>query len=177
MSICLERVIMWLIMAGVSIAAGVGMDIALKTEAFPLFWRVVGAIGILLAHFPLKRTGRLLRGVGDPKQWGCTNRLVTSDIYQCVRHPHHLGVGVFMTSLGLVIGHLWSFLFITISQWVWVMAFLFLVEEKELKEKFGPEYDAYRKKVPMLLPKPACLLKVFVSRRPASSMPDGPDGA
>jgi len=66
-----------------------------------------------------------------------------------------------MTSLGLLIGHLWSFLIISISQWVWVIAFLFLVEEKELIEKFGEEYKAYRQNVPMLFPKPICVFRVF----------------
>jgi protein-S-isoprenylcysteine O-methyltransferase Ste14 len=95
------------------------------------------------------------------KEWGCTSRLITTDIYQCVRHPHHLGVGIFMTSLGLLMGHLYSFLIISISQWVWVIAFLVLVEEKELVEKFGQEYQAYRQKVPMLVPKPICFLRIF----------------
>ena len=111
--------------------------------------------------FPLKRTGKLLNLLGEQKEWGCTSRLVTTDIYHCVRHPHHLAVGIFMTSFGLLIGHLWSFLIITMSQWVWVISFLFLVEEKELIKKFGEEYKAYRQKVPMLFPKPFCLLRVF----------------
>lgn len=87
--------------------------------------------------------------------------MITTDIYKCVRHPHHLGVGIFMLSLELLIGHMWSFLIITISQWVWIIGFLFLVEEKELIEKFGEEYIAYRRKVPMLFPKPICVFRVF----------------
>ena len=148
-------------LAGLSIAAGIVTDLVLKTESFPALVRLLGLIGMLLAHFPLKRTGRLLNLLGEPKEWGCTNRLVTKDIYECVRHPHHLMVGIFMTSLGLLIGHQWSFLIITISQWVWVIGFLFLVEEKELIEKFGEEYKAYRQKVPMLFPKPICVFRVF----------------
>jgi protein-S-isoprenylcysteine O-methyltransferase Ste14 len=150
-----------LILTGISIVVGVGIDIVLKTESFPAFVRLVGLIGMLLAHFPLKRTGKLLNVLGEPKEWGCTSRLVTTDIYQCVRHPHHLAIGIFMTSFGLLVGHLWSFLIITISQWVWIMAFLFLVEEKELSEKFGDEYKIYSQRVPMLFPKPTCLFKVF----------------
>jgi len=137
------------------------MDIALKTESFPLLVRFVGLIGMVLAHFPLKRTGRLLKLLGEQKEWGCTNRLITTDIYQCVRHPHHLGVGIFMPSLGLLIGHWWSFLIITVTQWGWVVAFLFLVEEKELREKFGEEYRVYSQKVPMLFPKLSCFFSFF----------------
>lgn len=161
MSICLKRLIMWLVLTTISVVVGIVMDIVLKTESFPLLVRFVGFTGMVLAHFPLKRTGRLLKLLGEQKEWGCTNRLITTDIYKCVRHPHHLGVGIFMTSFGLLIGHWWSFLIITISQWVWVIAFLFLVEEKELREKFGEEYKAYSQQVPMLFPKLSCLFSVF----------------
>jgi len=126
-----------------------------------MFVRILGFAGIVLAHYPLKRTGRLLKLMGESKKWGCTNRLVTTDVYQCVRHPHHLGMGIFMTSLGLLIGHPWSFLIITTIQWSWILGFLFLVEERELVEKFGAEYKAYRLQVPMLFPKPSCLLRVL----------------
>jgi len=152
---------MWLVLTTISVAVGIAIDIALKTESFPVLVRFVGLIGMIVAHFPLKRTGRLLKLLGEQKEWGCTNRLITTDIYKCVRHPHHLGVGIFMTSLGLLIGHWWSFLIISSTQWVWVIAFLFLVEEKELREKFGEKYEVYRQQVPMLFPKLSCFFSVF----------------
>ncbi len=161
MSVCRRRLIMWLVLTGLSVIAGISLDIYLQTRAFPVVLRLLGLIGIVLAHFPLKRTGRLLKALEDPNAWGCTNQLLITDIYQCVRHPHHLAVGIFMTSLGLLIGHLASFLILTISQWTWVIAFLFLVEERELAEKFGDDYKAYRQKTPMLFPKPSCVLQVF----------------
>ena len=66
-----------------------------------------------------------------------------------------------MTFLGLFIGHPGSFLVITISQWAWIIMFLFLVEEKELIEKFGEEYKIYRQEVPMLFPKLLCVFRVL----------------
>lgn len=161
MSICLIRLIVWLLLAGTSIGVGIITDLALGTESFPILIRFLGIAGMLLAHFPLKRTGRLLRLLGEPKEWGYTSRLITIDIYQCVRHPHHLGVGIFMTSLGLFIGHPWSFLLITISQWLWIIPFLFLVEEKELIIKFGREYEVYRQQVPVLFPNLLCIFRVL----------------
>ena len=161
MSVCSIRVILWLILSVTSIAGGILADLMLGTEPFPVLVRFLGLVGIVLAHFPLKRTGKLLKLLGESKEWGCTNRLVTKDLYQCVRHPHHLGVGIFMTSLGLLIGHLWSFLIITVIQWLWILGFLFLVEERELMSKFGAEYKAYRQKVPMLLPRFSCFFQVL----------------
>lgn len=161
LSVCRKRLIIWLLLTVISIVVGIITDLVLRTESFPALVRLLGLIGMLLAHFPLKRTGRLLKAVENPREWGCTSRLVTTDIYQCVRHPHHLGIGIFMTFLGLLIGHLGSFLVITISQWAWIITFLFLVEEKELIEKFGEEYKVYRQKVPMLFPKLLCVFRVL----------------
>jgi protein-S-isoprenylcysteine O-methyltransferase Ste14 len=161
MSKCRVRLILWFILAGVSVCGGLLTDIVLRSDPFPLWLRLLGLGGMLLAHFPLKRTGRLLRLMGGAEEWGCTTKLVTTDMYQCVRHPHHVGVGVFMTCLGLLIGYWWSFLFITVTQWVWVIAFLCIVEEKELLEKFGEEYKAYRQRVPMLLADPRCVVRVL----------------
>lgn len=161
MSVCKKRLIMWFVLTVASVVAGIGADLVVGTAAFPFYVRLIGAAGIIVAHFPLKRTGRLLNSLGEPLEWGCTSRLVTTDIYQCLRHPHHLGVGIFMTSLGMLIGHPGSFLIITITQWAWVLIFLLTVEERELVEKFGEEYKAYRDRTPMLFPRPACILKLF----------------
>jgi protein-S-isoprenylcysteine O-methyltransferase Ste14 len=161
MSKCRIRVIYWLSLTVISVVGGIVVDLALGTESFPIVVRLLGLVGMLLAHFPLKRTGKLLKLLGESEEWGCTNRLVVTDLYQCVRHPHHIGMGVFMLSLGLLIGHPWSFLLIVIPQWLWILGFLFLVEERELLEKFGEEYEAYRQRVPMLFPNLHCAFQAL----------------
>jgi protein-S-isoprenylcysteine O-methyltransferase Ste14 len=161
MSKCRVRLLLWFLLVGISVVGGIATDLISRTPSFPIFVRFAGLVGMLLAHFPLKRTGRLLHLLGEAEEWRCTSRLVTSDIYQCARHPHHMAVGIFMTSLGLLIGHRWSFLFITLTQWVWIIGFLFLVEEKELIDKFGDEYEMYCRQVPMLFPDPLCVRRVL----------------
>jgi protein-S-isoprenylcysteine O-methyltransferase Ste14 len=163
MSVCRIRLIYWLILVATSIAGGITVDLILRTESFPLILRLLGLAGMVLAHFPLKRTGKLLKRLGESEKWGCTTRLVTIDLYQCVRHPHHLAIGVFMTSLGLAIGYPWSFLIITTTQWLWILGFLYLVEERECMEKFGADYKAYRQQVPMLMPKITCAFRVLTT--------------
>ncbi len=161
MSKCRVRLILWFVLVIIAVAGGLLMDVALKTVAFPWWVRLFGLAGMLLARFPLQRTGRILKYRGEAEEWGCTTKLITDDIYQCVRHPHHLGVGIFMIGLGLLIGHWWSFLFITVTQWLWVLGFLFIVEERELLEKFGEEYKTYRRRVPMLFANLRCMFKVI----------------
>ena len=160
MSICRKRLIYWLILAGIAVFGGILSDVTLRTSPFPIWLRMVGLAGMVLARFPLKRTGKLLGRMTNPEEWGCTNQLVTSDIYRCIRHPHHFFIGLFMTSLGLLIGHSWSMILISVSQWIWILGFLVLVEEKELADKFDEAYENYRRKVPMLIGNPKCIFDV-----------------
>jgi protein-S-isoprenylcysteine O-methyltransferase Ste14 len=136
------------------------MDLCIiGTGSFPLYIRIIGFAGMFLAHFLLKRTGQLLRIYGECELWGWSTKLIITNIYTCVRHPHHLGVGLFMTFLGLLIGYPVTFLIITVSQWLWVLLFVIFIEEKECMEKFGDEYGKYKKKVPMFFGNPLCIIK------------------
>jgi protein-S-isoprenylcysteine O-methyltransferase Ste14 len=161
MSICRIRLVYWLVLTGITVIGGIATDLTLQTNSLPVWLHMVGLAGMVLAHFPLKRTGKLLGRLTNPEEWGCTNQLVTSDIYRCIRHPHHFFIGVFMTSLGLLIGHTWSVILISVPQWIWILGFLFLVEEKELLGKFDQEYKRYRQKVPMLIGNPKCIFEVL----------------
>ena len=157
---CRKRLIIWITLTIISIVIGLLFDLSfIKTKSFPVFIRIIGFAGMFFAHFLLKRTGRLLRIYGECELWGWSTRLIIRNVYKCIRHPHHLGVGLFMTFLGLLIGYPISFLIITISQWLWIFLFVLFVEEKECLEKFGDEYRKYKKEVPMFLCNPLCIIK------------------
>lgn len=157
---CLKRLVIWISLTIISIVIGLFIDLNfVGTKEFPVFIRIIGFIGVFLLHFLLKRTGKLLRLYGKCELWGWSTKLITHNIYKCIRHPHHLGVGLFMTFLGLLIGYPVTFLVIIISQWLWVFLFILFIEEKECLEKFGDEYRKYRKEVPMLFSNPVCIVK------------------
>jgi protein-S-isoprenylcysteine O-methyltransferase Ste14 len=157
---CRKRLIFWITLTIISICIGLIVDLAiLRTKSFSLYIRLAGLVGILLVHFLLKRTGKLLRLFGECELWGWSTKLIVKDIYNYVRHPHHLGVGLFMTFLGLLIGYPVTFLIITATQWTWVFLFVIYIEEKECLEKFGDEYRTYRKNVPMFFGNPIQIIK------------------
>jgi protein-S-isoprenylcysteine O-methyltransferase Ste14 len=156
----LRRLVIWISLTSVSIFIGLYLDLSvIVTKSFPILVRITGLTGIILVHFLLKRTGKLLRLFGECELWGWSTKLITDNIYSCVRHPHHLGVGLFMTFLAFLIGYPYTFLIITISQWLWVYLFVIFIEEKECKEKFGDQYIKYSKEVPMLIGNPICIAK------------------
>lgn len=157
---CRKRLILWTTLTTISIGIGLFMDLILfKTHEFPVYLRLTGLAGIILTHFLLKRTGRLLREFGECELWGWSTRLIIRNVYKCVRHPHHLGVGTFMTFLGLLIGYPVTFLLIAVTQWLWVFLFVLVIEEKECLEKFGEQYRKYQERVPMFFCNPFCIIK------------------
>jgi protein-S-isoprenylcysteine O-methyltransferase Ste14 len=125
------------------------------------FWeaRVIGLLLLVPSFFLLRESGRALKTLGNQREWGITTKLVTSGIYSCIRHPHHLGIGLFVTGLSLLIGGPFTFIITTIVIWVEIIAFLKRVEEPELIQKFGDEYIRYKEKVPILFPKLSCLTR------------------
>jgi protein-S-isoprenylcysteine O-methyltransferase Ste14 len=96
-------------------------------------------IGILLIIFGWRETYRS-RG-----------QLVTTGIYEDVRHPQYLGF--MLLTLGM------NILWITISTLLlWpILDILYYrlakKEDKELEKRFGEEYRKYERKVPMLIPR------------------------
>jgi protein-S-isoprenylcysteine O-methyltransferase Ste14 len=157
---CRKRLIFWTTLTIISIGTGLLLDLVfLKTHGFPLSVRLTGLTGVVLTHFILKRTGRLLRQYGECELWGWSTRLIVKNVYKCVRHPHHMGVGTFMTFFALLIGYPVTFFIIVVTQWLWVFLFILYIEEKECFEKFGNEYREYQKKVPMFFGNPFCIIK------------------
>ncbi len=153
-----KRLFIWLFVILASLVLGYALD-SIYGLILPPWARVLGLLGMMVAALILRTSGRMLRKFGKPEEWGWTTKLVTHGIYSCVRHPHHFGIGLFVTSLGLILSGLFTFLLLTFTIWVSVILFLIRVEEPEAMEKFGEEYEDYRRRVPMILPNPLCLLR------------------
>lgn len=157
-----KRIFLWLFVILVPGILGYSLD-SLYGFFFPIWIKVIGLVGILIAVLILRTSGRILKTSGKFEEWGWTTELVTHGIYSCVRHPHHFGIGLLVTFLGLLIG-LYTFLLLTVVIWISIYIFLVRVEEPEVLEKFGKEYEDYRERVRMLLPEPICLLREILKK-------------
>ncbi|MEO6993620.1 MAG: isoprenylcysteine carboxylmethyltransferase family protein [Lacunisphaera sp.] len=79
-------------------------------------------------------------------------RLVTDPLYALVRHPQYTGLFIALFGEGVV--H-WPTVFSVALFPVIVLAYYLLArsEERKVVEEFGDEYRAYRKRVPMFIPR------------------------
>jgi len=80
-----------------------------------------------------------------------TEKVVTSGVYSIVRHPQYLGGLSAHVGISFLLSAWYSLLFTPI-----MIILIYLIskkEEEELIREFGKEYEDYKKKVPMLIPR------------------------
>jgi protein-S-isoprenylcysteine O-methyltransferase Ste14 len=79
------------------------------------------------------------------------DKVVTTGVYSIVRHPQHLGALLAHVGISLLLSAWYSLLFTPL-----MVVLIYLIsrkEEEELIREFGREYEDYKKRVPMLIPK------------------------
>jgi protein-S-isoprenylcysteine O-methyltransferase Ste14 len=115
-------------------------------------WVMVGvtALGFLFAWWARIHLGRLWSGRITRKEG---HRVVETGPYALVRHPIYTGILAAALASTAVMGNLHAILgtvLLTVGYWIKARQ-----EERFLREELGPQdYDAYRKRVPMLVPLP-----------------------
>jgi protein-S-isoprenylcysteine O-methyltransferase Ste14 len=159
------RLFLWLVM----IIGGAVYSLAKDWHA-PLFtalWfhiltALIGLFLLALAFRAAANGGReLTKGrVGDIPRLE-TNRLVTTGIFSCMRHPMLFGLTLLPMGWALLLG---SPTFITVIaplEMLFIIIMVLVFEEMEVKRKFGKSYEAYREEVPMVSFKSECLGSLF----------------
>ena len=162
------RVLIWVLMLIGGGALGIWLDWRWFQALFvsPVFHLVTLIVGVLLLRLVLRasrNTGRLLARMGRegdiPRME--TNKLVTTGVYGCMRHPMHFGLLFFPWSVALILGSPSFILFIAPLEMLFMVVMIKLVEEPEAIRKFGDAYREYQKQVPMFSLRPACWRQIL----------------
>ncbi len=116
---------------------------------------IIGLILIFISFYLDKKRAEVfdlkkLIGLPEilPKKY--KSKLVTSGIYSKIRHPRYLEYMLFSCGFAFITGFYYvytSAVYIIIALYI-----LILVEERELRERYGKPYLDYCKKVPRLFP-------------------------
>ena len=98
-------------------------------------------------------TARILVGLPelDPRQGG--GKLLTEGIYGRMRHPRYVEILSAFTAFALFANHLGTY--VVLAAGFALVYALVLLEERELRERFGPAYVDYARRVPRFLPRSA----------------------
>jgi len=77
-------------------------------------------------------------------------KLVTDGIYAYIRHPRYVQVGLGLAALALFTNYLAVYLIA--AAYLPIIYLVVLLEERELKNRFGSEYEQYSRRVPRFMP-------------------------
>ena len=125
------------------------LAVAVLHAVFWLAWAMLLASTCLLSHFELFGVRQVLQHL-EGKQ-PAEGRFTTPGLYRHVRHPIYLSfLLAFWAAPTMTAGHL---LFALASTGYILIAIQ--LEERDLVAVFGNQYRRYRRKVPMLVPRPS----------------------
>ena len=117
----------------------------------------LAVLGVVLiaagAAFVLHAFARfVLEGIGTPAPVAAPERLVVGGVYRHVRNPMYVAVLATILGQALLLGRPVLLAYAAVL-WVVFASFVRLYEEPTLRERFGADYDAYRRAVPAWLPR------------------------
>jgi protein-S-isoprenylcysteine O-methyltransferase Ste14 len=93
-----------------------------------------------------------IEGIGTPAPVAPTEHLVIHGAYRYVRNPMYLAVAATIIGQAILLGRP-ALLLYALAFMATVTAFVHLYEEPVLRERFGAEYDEYRRTVPAWWPR------------------------
>jgi protein-S-isoprenylcysteine O-methyltransferase Ste14 len=112
--------------------------------------QALAAIALLTA---LRQTGiTYFLGLEQTKRASASGELVTNGFYCHIRNPLFFFAALFLWLTPIMTQNLLTFNILA-TVYFYIGA---LHEERSLMAEFGPEYEAYKKRVPMFLPRLKC---------------------
>ena len=139
-----------LLVVSPSLDARLGLDILSPSPASLIIGGFLLAVGLAFAQWSIFI--QFTHGRGTPLPIMPTQRLITTGPFQYCRNPMTLGTIIAYLGLSIAAATIVGMLFI-VALATLLLVYLKRVEEKELAERFGEDYQAYRRDVPFIIPR------------------------
>ena len=151
----------WLVLTPVMLVVGyacyrvreplLGEDLGTRWALIGLALPLMVLSGILRHRHRKHLSFRILTGIPELQPEGRPGKLLTEGIYGKLRHPRYVELVFGLTAWALVANHVGVYLLLLA-----VLAALYLIvllEERELRQRFGEEYARYAARVPRFIPR------------------------
>lgn len=128
----------------------VGRDLGLSVPLVVLGTALLVASLVMLRAIRRRLTMRTLMG-GPELTEGETGELQTAGIYARIRHPRYAQILLTLVACALFANYSGAYVMAAVF-WVMIQVVV-LLEEAELRRRFGGAYDDYARRVPRFLPR------------------------
>lgn len=95
---------------------------------------------------------QLTQGRGTPLPMMATQQLLVSGPFQYCRNPMTLGTLLLYLGYGILIGSI-AAICLVVALFLGLVAYILRIEERELEQRFGEEYLAYKRRTPFIIPR------------------------
>lgn len=96
-------------------------------------------------------TTRILIGIPELSAQGKQGKLLDEGIYGRIRHPRYVEIVLFVVAYALFANYLAGYA--TVAMTVIALYLVVLLEERELRDRFGEAYAEYCRRVPRFVPR------------------------
>jgi protein-S-isoprenylcysteine O-methyltransferase Ste14 len=161
------RIVLWLFLIVGGAIYSISKDLNSSYFNSISFHIITFILGVILMRFAFRAAATGGKELAQKGREGNlprleTNKLVTTGIYSCTRHPMLFGLTLIPISIALILG---SPTFITIVapiEMIFIIVMVLTMEEKECKIKYGDEYIKYSQKVPLFPKTKECFKRLFL---------------
>jgi protein-S-isoprenylcysteine O-methyltransferase Ste14 len=95
---------------------------------------------------------RVQMGIPELTETTADDRLLTEGIYARIRHPRYVQLWLALLAWALFANYLAAYAVALAA--LPLLRLVVALEERELRQRFGSEYEAYRRRVPRFIPRP-----------------------
>ena len=159
------RIILWLVMLIGGAIYSYILDKNTKLFQMPLLHILSAIFGIFILRLAFSAAANGGRELSKGRNGDIprleTNKLVTSGLYGCMRHPMLFGLTLLPMGWALLLGSPTFITLIAPLEMLFIVFMVIVFEEMEVHKKFGNEYEIYAKKVPAVSYKFSCLKELF----------------
>ena len=166
------RIVLWIVLLVGGAVVSIRHDLRVFAELFENvpFHLLSFALGWVLVRLAFRAAavgGRELAKHGREGKLPRleTNRLVTSGIYRCTRHPMLFGLTLLPFGVAFLLGSPTFILYVAPAEALFILFMVLTLEEREALAKFGDAYREYRRQIP-LVPRTKKCWKMLFGRKP-----------
>ena len=110
------------------------------------------AMGIYLGILRMRYlTISMMLGIPEISKTCNSGKLLTEGIYSYVRNPRYIEIGFGLAGIALIVNYL--AVYIVFILYIPVIYLIVLLEEHELRKRFGEAYERYYREVPRFIPR------------------------
>jgi protein-S-isoprenylcysteine O-methyltransferase Ste14 len=107
--------------------------------------------GVFRRHLQKQLRSRILLGLPELAPDTHPGRLLTDGVYAHMRHPRYVQMLLAILGWALLSNYVAGYVALLVT--MAAVAVVIPLEERELAERFGAAYEAYRRRVPALIPR------------------------